>query len=308
MDMSGPSIEQLRLFALVADCGSFSAAARRSGRAQSAVTYAIQALEAEAGVPLFDRSGYRPRLTDGGIALLPRARAIVESLGDWSHHAAAVRNGVEARLNLIQDVATPPDALIATLKDFDRAFPTVEIAFSTHTPQTASRALRDGEADIGLIVETPNAEWLEGIDRVPCGRLVFVPVAAPGHPLGSISGPIPRSELQRHMQILIASRQDRQPLRTSLTHGLHRWRVEDLQMRYRLLLNGVGWGHMPQHMVADDLAAGRLTALTFEGGIGPPPAAVISVAYPSARPPGPAGRWLVDRLVELSSAGDAVAG
>ena len=88
--MKAVTIDQLRVFRQVAETGSFSAAARAMHRAQSAVTYAVQKLEDQAGVELFDRSGYRPVLSEAGRALLPRAVRILEEL------AAFVASGLMA--------------------------------------------------------------------------------------------------------------------------------------------------------------------------------------------------------------------
>ncbi|MEO6839946.1 MAG: LysR family transcriptional regulator, partial [Bradyrhizobium sp.] len=57
------TLDQIRLFLAIADTGSFSKAAKQLTRAQSAVTYGIQKLEAQFGIPLFDRTTYRPALT-----------------------------------------------------------------------------------------------------------------------------------------------------------------------------------------------------------------------------------------------------
>jgi hypothetical protein len=54
--MDALSLDQFAVFAAIAEEGSFAAAARRLNRAQSAITYAIQKLEDQTGVPLFDRS------------------------------------------------------------------------------------------------------------------------------------------------------------------------------------------------------------------------------------------------------------
>ena len=54
------TLDQLRVFAAVADAGSFRAAARQLSRVQSAVSHAIANMESELGVSLFDRQGRRP--------------------------------------------------------------------------------------------------------------------------------------------------------------------------------------------------------------------------------------------------------
>jgi DNA-binding transcriptional LysR family regulator len=74
------------------------------------------------------------------------------------------------------------------------------------------------------------------------------------------------------------------------------WRLADLYAKHSFLLGGLGWGSMPLHAVERDLAEGRLTQLAtpespITGRIVP-----MAAVYRTAAPPGPAGRWLIDRL------------
>jgi len=74
------------------------------------------------------------------------------------------------------------------------------------------------------------------------------------------------------------------------------WRLGDLFAKHSFLLGGLGWGGMPLHAVKRDLAEGRLVALPIEDMT---PAGMIlpmSAVYLTAQPPGPAGRWLIERL------------
>lgn len=56
-------LDQMQAFVFAAKLGSFSAAARRMGKAQSAKSMAIANLEIDAGVEIFDRQGRSPVLT-----------------------------------------------------------------------------------------------------------------------------------------------------------------------------------------------------------------------------------------------------
>ena len=67
------TLEQLRHFVAAAESGSFSAAARRLGRAQSAVSTSVGLLEADLGVELFDRSRRNATLTAAGEVMLQEA-------------------------------------------------------------------------------------------------------------------------------------------------------------------------------------------------------------------------------------------
>ena len=75
------SLESLQLLVAAADSGSFSAAARRLGKAQSAVSTGIANLEIDLGLTLFDRSGRLPRLTAPGERMVAEARALLAQQG-----------------------------------------------------------------------------------------------------------------------------------------------------------------------------------------------------------------------------------
>jgi DNA-binding transcriptional LysR family regulator len=80
--------------------------------------------------------------------------------------------------------------------------------------------------------------------------------------------------------------------------SLTTWRVGDLTAKHSLLLGGIGWGGMPEPMVRVDLESGRLVRLDlrdWRGGEYP-----MQVVHKIDTPPGPAGRWLIDRLVASS--------
>jgi DNA-binding transcriptional LysR family regulator len=74
------------------------------------------------------------------------------------------------------------------------------------------------------------------------------------------------------------------------------WRLADLGAKHALLLAGVGWGNMPEPIVRDDLATGRLVRLDVpEGREGHH---ALYAMYRVDQPPGPAGYWLIRRFAE----------
>ena len=96
------TLDQMRVLVAVADAGSFSAAARKVGRVQSAISQSIQTLETTLGLVLFDRSGKTPRLTDAGKALVSDSRALTISLcAAWTAPIpASVRARTRCRPNM----------------------------------------------------------------------------------------------------------------------------------------------------------------------------------------------------------------
>src|SRR5690606_10345865 len=101
------TLDQIRTFVTVADSGSFRSGAARLLRVQSAISHAIANLEAELGLQLFDRSGYRPVLTPEGQALLANARDILLRADAMRARARALGAGVELGLSLVADTLFP---------------------------------------------------------------------------------------------------------------------------------------------------------------------------------------------------------
>jgi DNA-binding transcriptional LysR family regulator len=289
------SLDQFAVFATVVAEGSFAGAARRLNRAQSAITYAIQKLEEQSGVLLFDRSAYRAELTEAGRALLPRARRVLDDVDDFRLQAAGVREGVEAELSLVVD-SFVPDFLPPALKDFKEAFPLVQLRLSVEFFQGTAAALQEGWADLALMASTnPQPGDLE---RIQCGEIELVAVAAPDHPLARFKRPFAPELLRDHLQLVLSSRAEVQDRRDYGVLAVKRWRVTDINLRHKLLLAGIGWCSMPRNLVAVDLAAGRLVELKplrWEGADRMPRFPLV-IAHRRDKALGPAARWLIQRL------------
>ena len=293
--MDALTLDQFSVFATVVAEGSFAAAARRMNRAQSAITYAIQKLEEQSGVQLFDRSAYRPELTEAGRALLPRARRILDDVNDFRLQAAAVTQGVEAELSLVID-AFAPEMLAGILKEFRETFPLVTLRITVEFFQATRNALLEGTVDLALM--TASMPMPAGIERVQCAEIELVAVAAPDHPLAKFKGPFAPELLRDHLQLVLSSRTEVLDRRDYGVHAVRHWRIADMNLRHKLLLAGIGWCSMPRALVAADLAAGRLVALKprrWEGSDRMPRFPLV-IAHRRDKALGPAARWLVQRL------------
>lgn len=162
----------------------------------------------------------------------------------------------------------------------------------------AFQLLLDQRASVGIVGSLPMVP--PNVICEPLGGVAFCMVAAADHPLAAYPGTIPRSELSRHVQLVLTDRSELSKGREFGVLSSQTWRLADLFAKHMFLLNGLGWGGMPAHVVRADLDSGRLIELVIEdvppGGVTIP----ISAAYRSNDPPGPAGRWLIERLRSCS--------
>ncbi|QBR03502.1 LysR family transcriptional regulator [Paraburkholderia pallida] len=292
--LDGVSLDQLRTFIAAVEEGSFSGAARKLRRAQSMVSELVSNLEGQIGVTLFDRSGRYPTLTTEGRVLLADARHVVSGVDWMKARAKGMASGLEPELSVVLDVFFPLQAVVEVAKAFRERFPQVPLRIYADALGGAFEPVIDGRAALGIVGSLPYVP--AGLASERLTAIGYVMVAASSHPLAAIRGPIGKDELARHMQLVLT---DRSALSAGREFGVMSgsvWRFVDLFAKHAFLLQGLGWGGMPLHIVADDIAAGRLVELQIEdvppGGLILPMLAV----YPSAAPPGPAGRWLVEQL------------
>src|SRR5271156_5476322 len=288
------TLDQIRIFLAVADTGSFSKAAKRLNRAQSAVTYGIQKLEAQVGLPLFDRSAYRSTLTETGRTLLPRARRIAEEANAFRDSARSLASGLEAELTIVLDSMFPMPPVVEALRAFTERFPTVPPRVYVQSLGAAAELVLDGTCMIGLLQLFFSDIAL--LKRFPLLTIDLIPVVAPDHPLAALEGPIDTHVLDRHVQLVLT---DRSSLTAGSDYGAlsrRAWRLADLGAKHSMLLAGLGWGNMPSHLVQNDIAQGRLKVIRpteFDPRVAQ---LVMCGAYLADHRLGPAGQWMVEHL------------
>ncbi len=260
--MTAFTMDQFAVFIAVVDCGGFASAARKLGRAQSAVTYAIKSLETQSGLVLFDRSSYRPALTDAGRTLLPKARRLLADLDDYGRHARAIAKGLEADLTVVTDEFAPLAPLAAALRELQTTYPSIHIRLMVLQPKEALEYVLKGQAHLGLLVKA--APFGTDYDTAHWDEHDLVAVAAPTHPLAHAIAPIAAEVLSDHMQVIWTPLSASPDSPDMGVHGLDRWHTTSLVAKHALLLAGAGWGSMPIHLVTDDIENGRLRRLELQ--------------------------------------------
>jgi DNA-binding transcriptional LysR family regulator len=291
----GVSLDQLRTFIAAADEGSFSAASRRLRRAQSVVSQTLANLEGQLRVKLFDRSGHLPVLTDQGRALLADARAVAGDVDLLKARAKRLAGGLEPEVSVAVDVAFPLAPFTAAVAGFQMEFPATLLRFDIESSAVIEPVL-DGRCAVGVMASLKAAP--PELTREPLLTFSTPMVVSPQHPLATHGAPIPAASLSEHIQLVHADPSD-----LSRPGGIgllspRVWRLSHVGAKLAFLRAGLGFGLMPLHMVEADLASGALIQITGESA--PPGGHIItmSAVYRTDTPPGPAGRWFIDRLIQ----------
>ncbi len=287
------TLDQMRIFVTAVDEGSFSAAARKLGRVQSAVSQSIAALEGHLGVALFDRTGKTPRLTPAGAALAKDARRLLEGAVALKRRAACIADKVEPELVFAVDAIFPHEPLIASLKALRDEFPAVPVSIFTESLGGSEQRLRDGVAQFAIF-PTPPAGSAGDLVSDFLAAIDVLAVVSVDHPLASEPEPIAREILEPHVQLVLT---DRTPLTQNFSGGIvshHVWRFADLSTRLEFLLAGFGWCRMPAHLVLGPIAEGRLKALKLAESSAFQ--FLAHVVHVRGHEIGRAGKWLIEDL------------
>ena len=291
--LDGITLDQPRIFIAAVDEGSFSAAGRKLRRAQSVISQSLANLEAQLGVKLFDRSARYPRLTDEGRAVLLDARSVADNVAGCKGRARALREGLEPELSVSVDVMYPMDALTRAATHSRGTYPHTPLRLHVEALGAVIRPVLDRECSVGVIGSLPIIP--DELQTEQLLDLAFVTVVSPSHPLAGRRGAVPAAAIAKQVQLVLT---DRSALTAGRDFGVLSsltWRLADLGAKHAFLRAGLGWGHMPLHMVQADLDAGRLVKIRVEGI---PRDVVMSMraVFRKDSPPGPAGRTFMAML------------
>jgi DNA-binding transcriptional LysR family regulator len=291
--IDGVTLDQMRTFIAAVDEGSFSAAGRKLRRAQSVVSQTLANLEAQLGVKLFDRSARYPRLTEQGRNLLIDARSIADTIDAFKSRARAMREGLEPELSVAVDVMYPMDRITRAATHSRQKYPHTSLRLYVEALGGVIKPLLERRCTIGVIGSLP--EVPEELHAEPLRDIPFATVVSPNHPLASVRRTITKAVLRKHVQLVLTDR-------TALTDGRDyavvsplTWRLADLVAKHAFLRAGLGWGHMPLHMVSADLDAKTLVRIRVED-VRQNAALPMKAVFRKDSPPGPAGRAFIAQL------------
>ena len=177
--MRNITIKQLRLLSAAARNGSFAAAAEASNVTPPAVTMQMHQLEADVGLPLFERDGRGIRLTAAGREVLAAAERIDAVIADCAAGLAGLKSLANGRV-AVGVVSTAKYFAPQMLAAFARSHPGIDIELVVGNREDTIAAFRDGRFDVAVMGRPP--EGIE-VERTPIGDHPQVIIAPPDHRL-----------------------------------------------------------------------------------------------------------------------------
>lgn len=257
--MSEFTLHDLQCFDAVARDGGFQAAAATLHRSHPAVFAAVAKLERQLGLALLDRSGYRVSLTAAGQSFHARAQSLLRELTALRAHAEQLAMGEETELRIVIGDFCPRPYVLGLLSRFFADCQATRLDLHFEAVSGPLERLYDGEADLILHRVDKNDARIEWVDLA---KVPFVPVVAPGF----LREPVPRAIkpalMRDYTQCVMRDTARHTPPQDYFTaEGARQCTVADQLMKKEIILQGMGWGHMPRFLVDEELRDGRLISI-----------------------------------------------
>lgn len=255
------SLEQWRALLAVVEAGSYASAAGRLHKSQSAVTYAVQKIEAQLGVKAFEIEGRRAVLTPTGQMLYRRALALVGDAAELEKAAKTLSAGWEAEIGIAVEILFPRHVLLASLARFGEESPQTRIEVIESVLGGTADALIGGQADLAITPHVP-----PGFLGNLLARLQMLIVAAPEHPLHQLKRKLTVRDLKAHRHIVVRDTGSKRDRRSLTIEVEKRWTVSSLDTSIEAVCAGYGFAWYPEPHIRHLLDAGKLKPLPLREG------------------------------------------
>ena len=269
----GIDIDELKSFVYAAQEGSFSAAARELGRAQSVISTHIANMEAELGYRLFVRS-HRPILSEQGEQLLPYARHVIKEYARFDLRAKQIYGDVPLSLHIGLDHSLGNNAIMGLFEKLSVTHPQLRVQIESLNAFDVNWFFKNTEMAMAIVFS--NATQFE----CPAFEIAQFPVsviAGLQHPLQTRQ-PATVNDLRAYRQMVVTARDPESPPPVILSDDP--WEVNSGAWALSLAAKNVGWTVLPQRQLALNPNLARKASEIQTEGISMPPERLMLLVRP----------------------------
>ena len=286
------SEQSLELIDLVAQLGSFTAAANHLNKVPSAVSYAIKQIEDEIDVVLFERHHRSVSLTPAGSYFVEEARQVLKAMAVLKQDTVKVANGWRPTLSIAFDSVVRADRMAYLIRDFYAHFSDVELVIRKENFNGVWESLISGRCDMALGATASIPVGGPFLSK-SMGKLHWCFVVAADHPLAAIDVPLIDEALLPYPAVCLTDTSWQFVAREfSVLPQQRRIQVPDWVQAVNLFRAGLGIGWLPRHLAQGFIKSGSLIEKTV---VNPLPDSDCALVW-NNRCQSPAMQWLLQYL------------
>src|SRR6202046_2742191 len=255
------SLEQWRALQAVVDAGGYAQAAARLHKSQSAITYAVQRIEALLEVKLFELRGRKAQLTGGGEVLYRRAKGLLEEAESLEGAGRNLAAGWESELKLAVEIIFPTWLLLRCFELFAQERPDTRIELYETVLSGTDEALVERRVDLAICSLVPSG--FMGDALMP---MTFIAAAHPDHPLHQLGRKLTSQDLRQYRQLAIRVPGSLRSRNAPWLGPGQRWTVSHKATQIHAAVMGLGFAWFAQDTIRSELAQGVLKPLPLREG------------------------------------------
>lgn len=253
------TFRQLLTLNAVVQHGGFQAGAKHLNKTHPSISTTIKNLEHQLGFSLFCRKSYRPQLTTEGKVFYQRSKKIIQHMNELKLESKALLNGIETKLHIILGDLTPPTKAMQAIQPFSLCNRGTQLDFSIENISGPLEKLYDGKADIIIHHLNKSDPHIQSHDFC---SVKLTPVIAASHSLSCDINNMKYGDLMNETQCIIKDTgKNLEKSDYFLLDGAPNLLVDDQETKKSAIVNGLGWGHMPDFLIKNELADGSLISI-----------------------------------------------
>jgi DNA-binding transcriptional LysR family regulator len=289
--MSTVTLDQWQSLICVVDEGGYAAAAEAMGKSQSAVSYAVQKLEANLDAKVFTLEGRRSVLTPVGKTLYKRAKQLLDDANHLEDAGRKLSRGDEAIVRIAVDTLFPIERLLRCIDAAHKRFTATQFEILELTLSGPNEALLQGKAEIAITGFDPPGMPIRHVATV-----TLLTVAAINHPLQQLQQPLTKADLKKHRQIVVKDSGQKTNRDAGWLGAEQRITVNNGYTAAAVVRNGMGFASAPIQLIQADIDAGLVKPLVLSDGGSREVRLSLVLADPDYA--GPATRFVANELLK----------
>lgn len=256
------TLDQLIILDKIVEEGSIRAAAKVLYRTQPTLSVSMKKLEDELELEIFSRGHHHTTLTPTGKAIYQKAKRILDRVEEFEGFGKLLAKGNEPEVNIALDAGIPVRFIAEILKKCETDFPGTNLNLSAENLSGTVERLREGAADLAVI---PYFERNPFFESLPLIKFRFFPVAASTYPPAQYEVEVPLDDMRDYVQVILTDSARNAPSENyNVIEGARHWRVNSYQTRKEIILEGLGWGGLPDFTIQKELETGQVVPLKIE--------------------------------------------
>ncbi|MEM7132859.1 MAG: LysR family transcriptional regulator [Chloroflexota bacterium] len=256
------TLDQLQILVKIVEHGSMGAAAEVLYRTQPTLSVAMKKLEEEFGIELFSREDRRLTLTPIGQAMVQKAQRVLERAEEFEHLGRQLATGNEPKVKIAFDGSIPIRFISKVLKQCEVDFPETSLELFAENLFGVTERLTEGEVDLAVVTGFEENHLFRSL---PLRKFRFFPVAAATHPLTQYENDVPLEDTKEYVQVILRDSARNAPDQNyRVIEEARQWHVNDVQTKKEIIVEGLGWGTLPDFMMEEELETQKVVPLEIE--------------------------------------------